>query len=138
MRSLIDERLAYAAAELVAQASPNRVPATLDGVLLFAHERGGHRHSYPEQFLRADAAFHRMIGASLRGYEMVADIRDRIDRRLHQEFMAVADVLAADEPLHQQHLDVATAVLDGRPLEAARVARRIATHEARALADTLG
>jgi GntR family transcriptional repressor for pyruvate dehydrogenase complex len=138
MRAVIDERLAYAAAKLMAHSSPTRVPATLDGIHLFAGERSGHRHSYPEQFLRADTAFHRMIGASLRGYEVVAGIRDRIDGRLHHAFMAVADVLAVDDLLHQDHLDLAAAVMDGRPLEARRVARRIANHEAAALGHTLG
>ncbi len=138
MRGLLDERFAQAAAQLVCEAPTGRVPATLDAIHLFAHERTGHRHSYPELFLRADTAFHSMLGASLRGYEVAAGIRERIDTRLQPAFMAVADVLAANEDLDRLHLDLATAVMDGRPMAAGRLARRIARREGAALGDTLG
>lgn len=138
MRSMLDERMAHAAAGLVARASRNRMPASLDAIHLYAHDRAGERHSYPEQFLRADTRMHRSLGASLRGYEIAAGLRERIDARLHDAFMAVADVLAADEELQVQHVALAAAVMDGRPLDAGRLARRIASREASALDDTLG
>lgn len=138
MRGILDERLAQAAAQRVAKARPNRMPRTLDAIHLFAHERSGMKSDYPETFLRADAAFHRMIAASVRGFEISAELRERIDLRLHPRFMAVADVLAADDNLHRQHIELAAAVMDGEPIRAAALARRIAAAEGGALGYRLG
>lgn len=138
MRSMVDERLAITAAQRVARAWRRRVPAMLDLIGLYAHERAAVRHSYPQDFLRADARVHRTLGASVHGYEIAAVLRDEVDARLHDAFLPVADVLAADEELQEGHVRLATAVMDGRPIEAGRLARRIADREAAALGKILG
>ena len=138
MRVAIDERIAIWAARIVAIARPNRVPSTLTLIHLLAHERAMSRFGYAERLVDADTAFHRAVAASLRGFEITAELRDRVDRRLRPQFLAVADVLAADDRLHQQHIDLAAAILDGRPVLAARLARRVARREMNALRDTLG
>lgn len=138
MRALIDERAATIAARLVATARPNRVPSTLSLIHLLAQDRASSRFGYAERFVDTDTAFHRAVAASIRGFEITAGLRERIDWRLRPQLLAVADVHAGDDRLHQSHIDLAAAVLDGQPGMAAGLARRIARREAASLRDVLG
>jgi DNA-binding FadR family transcriptional regulator len=138
MRAMIDQRMPILVASEVAHSHITRLPRTLSDINFWAHERAKGRHQWPETFLKNDAAFHGAIARSVRGAEVTAAIHATISERLAPHLLGVADVLASDHELEEQHRALAAAILDGRPLTAGRIARRIAQQEVDSLRRTLG
>ena len=138
MRAMIDQRMPIIVASDVARSHVARLPRTLSDLNFWAHERAKGRHLWPETFLRTDAVFHGAIAKSVRGAEVTAAIHAAISERLTPHLLGVADVLASDRELEELHRVLAAAVLDGRPLRAGRIARRIAQQEMSSLRRGLG
>ncbi len=138
MRAAIDEQMPVVVAKQVAAQPDSRQPMTLSDISFLAHERSSRRIGFPHHFLMADAAFHRTIASSVRGTEITPGLYDQIGRRLLATLMSVADVQAADAQLDGAHLELAAAILAGRPHSTARLARAIARRELRSLEQTLG
>lgn len=138
MRCGIDERMPPIVARLVGTVPTFRLPKTLDDIMYQANERSMFRTGTAEPFLKVDLAFHRSIAASVRGAEITVQLHERIGRRLMPTLLPVADVLAGDQTLDEAHKLLARAILDGRPVHAARLARTIARRELRSLEKAVG
>lgn len=138
MRMVVDEQAPVVVARRVEAGPDVRLPRALSDITFLANERSVRRSGYPEAFLTADLAFHRVLASSVRGTEITVSVYDRVAQRLMTNLMSVADVQATDDKLDVAHIDLAHAVLDGHPLTAARLARMIARREAHSLEMTLG
>jgi DNA-binding FadR family transcriptional regulator len=138
MRAAIDRDAPIIVAKIVQRGPDARLPGRLSELNFLAHERSSHRHDWPEDFLRADLEFHRAIASSIRGSEIVASLYARLGSRLIEHLMPVADLQAGDAELHEAHVAMSTAILDGRPISAGRLAHAIARRELRSLGRTLG
>jgi len=138
MRYLIDKELPTLVARRVAQSRNVRRPRAVADLPFLASEREAAHHGWPERFVVADLAFHRTIAAAVRGAEATALLYGEIGRRLMPALMAVADVTSTDRSLDGLHREVATAILDGRPVAASRLSRRVALRELRSLAHAVG
>jgi len=138
VRAAIDERAPPIVAGQIRSASTVRLPSTLHDINFTAHDRSMHRIGGPEEFIRADLAFHRAVLRSTRGVEIGASLYERIGWRMMPDLMAVADLQAADERLDEAHLRLSAAVLNGDRASAARLARTVAIAEQRSLHATLG
>lgn len=137
VRASIDERAPALVAQRVHDQPTPRLPRRLFDINLFAVERAMQRES-PEQFVRADLAFHGAIAESLRGNELTASVYETVAERLTPSLIAVADVMAADQRLQAAHVALTAAILDGRVLAAARLGRLVAGVERAALDRGLG
>lgn len=137
MRFAIDTQVPVIVARLVRTKPIIRLPATLSDIAFWAHDRAGYRSDFPEQFLRADVRFHLEVARSVRGAEVTADLYQRIMERLLPHLMAVADVQAADPTLDELHRALASTILDGQPVAAARLARALARRELESLNESL-
>lgn len=138
MRAAIDERMAEAAARTVERGPATAVPRRVRDLSFLAAERAARRSGYANEFLKADTAFHGAIAACVPGAEVAASAYEQIGRRLLPALLAVAERHAHDDALHSAHARLATAIMDGMPREAARIARAISQRELRALEGTLG
>lgn len=138
IRATIDERAAPLLAARLRHPRTVRLPQTLGDINFLVHERSVNRYGDPEQFIRADFAFHGAVVATLRGFEIGGALYERIGNRLEAPMMAVADLQSADSRLDTAHLQLSAAVLDGEVLAAARLARAVARDELRSLEGALG
>lgn len=138
MRMAVDELAPVIVATRVEAGPDVRFPRALSDITFLANERSVRRMGYPEAFLAADFAFHRAITSSVRGMEITVSVYDRLAERLMTSLMSVADVLATDDQLDAAHIELAHTMLDGHPLQAARLARMIARRELHSLDRTLG
>ncbi|MGZ8482035.1 MAG: FadR/GntR family transcriptional regulator [Candidatus Limnocylindria bacterium] len=140
LRSVIDTQAPAIAARKVQQAKTQgrRLPRPLADLGFLAGERSAARIGYADVFLRADLAFHRAVVSCVRGAEMMASVHQTIGQRLIISLLPVAGGQASDPALDRGHRDLATAIVDGRPTSAARLARMIARREMDPLGETLG
>lgn len=137
VRAAIDERApALAAREVHANPRP-RQPRRLADINFFVVERSMQRGD-PESFVKADLAFHRSILDALRGIEIGGALYARVGERLRSRLISVADVMMADDRLHEAHIALSAAILDGHVGRSARLGRQIAAREQAALERTLG
>jgi DNA-binding FadR family transcriptional regulator len=134
MRAAIDRRVPTVVARAVATVPPPRLPKTLSDISFLAGERAVARHMGPENYLRADLAFHEAIIRSVRGLEITREVYMGIGERLGPALLRAADLIAADDSLDETHRQLAAVILDGRALAAERLARDIAERELRPLA----
>jgi len=141
MRAMIDQQLPVVAAAAVRSRGSRttaRIPAPLRDIGFLSAERALARHLGPERYLRADAAFHEEIIRSVHGMEIVRDVYHGIVRRLEPWALATADLVAVDPTLDELHRRMSVAVIGGRPVEAARLARAIARREEASTTAVLG
>ena len=138
LRATIDATIPGIAARQMKLLPPNRLPRTLLDLSFLAMERSAARNGYAEGLLRADAAFHCAIAASVRGAEITVSLYQRLHQRLVPTLRSVADVEAADLDLDTAHSRLARAILDGEERMASRLARGIARRELASLNDNLG
>jgi DNA-binding FadR family transcriptional regulator len=137
MRFAVDSQLPGVLARSIRAAGPALLPRNVADLPFLVMERSVARHSWPETFVRADAAFHRSIAAAVPGAEMLATVYQRLVDRLIPTLLAAAD-RQRDERLSILHVELAEAIRDGGPLSAARVARAVAQRELAALREVLG
>ena len=136
MRFAVDSQLPAVLAGSVQAAGPALLRRNVADLPFLAMERSAARHSWPETFVIADAAFHRSIAAAVPGAEILATLYQRLVNRLQPGLLAAAD-RQREEGLSILHLELAEAIRDGRPLSAARVARAVARRELAALREVL-
>jgi len=134
MRAAIDRRVPTVVARAVATVPRPLLPRTLSDISFLAGERAMARHTGPENYLRADLAFHEAIIRSVRGLEITREVYAGIGARLGPALIAAANLTAADDGLDEAHGRLAAAILDGQALAAERLARDIAERELRPLA----
>jgi len=137
MRAAIDRRVPTVVARAVATVPRPRLPRTLSDISFLAGERAVARHMGPENYLRADLAFHEAIIRSVRGLEVTREVYLAIGERLGPTLLGAADLIAADQGLDDAHRQLAAVIVDGRALAADRLARDIAERELRPLAARL-
>ena len=138
MRAAIDERTPVIVARQVRTSPAALIPRTLSDINFRVGERSAWRWAHPEDFVRADLAFHEAVISSVRGMEIAREVYVGIGRRLTSALLPVASVLAADTSLEEVHHRLAGAVLNGEVQAAARAARAIAVRELRAVGTMLG
>ena len=133
IRASIDERAPVAVAAAVRDLRDHAIPRRVRELTFLAAERETSRFGWANRFVREDLAFHAAITASLREAELAASLYSRIGDRLMPALVAGANDCATDDALHRWHRELATAVIDGRPGAAGRIARAISRRELDAL-----
>lgn len=137
MRFAVDSQLPTVLARGIRAAGLAVLPRNVADLPFLVMERSASRHSWPETFVKADAAFHRSVAAAVPGAEILATLYQRLVDRLRPGLLAAAD-RQRDEGLAILHAELAEAIRDGRPLNAARLARAVARRELAALEEALG
>jgi DNA-binding FadR family transcriptional regulator len=138
MRSAIETHAATAAATLVHSADAKLLPLPLRDLPFLASERMGARYSAPEDHLAADMAFHRAMLAAVPDGVMLASLHRSLQHQLERRLLSIASAHRDDRRLDDAHAQLATAILDGRTRDAARLARSIAERELIPSNDPLG
>lgn len=138
MRSAIDERMPALAARAWAGGKSSRPPSAIFDIDLMAHERSMLRYADPESFVDANITFHETIARSVRGAEVLAACYRPISLRLMPALVTAGADAPTGDDTDSAHLRLARAIIDGRPADAARLARAIARHERGAIAGALG
>jgi DNA-binding FadR family transcriptional regulator len=134
IRATIDQRMPIVAAQSVRAARNGRLPRHLEDLTFLASERSTSRNDgFAERFVRADLQFHQEIVANAKGVEVGESLYEHIGLRLMPQLTAAADDLAADIGLDEAHRELATAIIDGAVIPAARLAGAIARREADAV-----
>lgn len=128
LRAAVD-REAPVVAALRIRGRRGRIPPPLRDLAFLAGERTVARHHGPEYAFRADLAFHRAILASLPGSQVLAALYEHCLQHTHAEALAEQERVRADPPMDALHERLAALVIDGRPIEAGRLARAISRRE---------
>lgn len=133
----MDSELPIVVASRVRASHRDLLPRNVADLPFLAMERSISRHFWPEDYVKADVAFHRSVAAAVPRAEIMAALYQRLADRLMPSLAIAADTQRGAQ-LSELHIDLAEAIRDGRPLRAGRLARTVARRELAALEETLG